>query len=391
MRNLFKRFLRNRRGSVLAVAAVFLPATLGVMALAIDLSMMFQAHVQAQRAADSAALAGASAYLETNFSATTAENRAREYAGRNDIRGTLIEPDSEVVVQLRVAQRQVYVHVHRDDIPTWFARFLGISSGNVSADAVAEASDAGVVDCLRPLAIPGYWDDFDNDTNGNNAWDYDESWEWDPVGGDVFDQETTDWGTDYRDITAPPYDGDAGRRLIMKPPNGNSGPAPGWFYPIRIGDNEGANDFSNSFTTCEEGEHAVGDSVDQENGAMVGPTRDGILAVIDLDPGAVYNESTNSIDNSNHGDDWRRSPRMLLLAIFDPNQIPELGGNGEVIPTGFAYFFVEGFWLADGTVCTDRQAWCSHQPVVGRFMYYAQGIGGGPNTSTLIRQIRLVE
>ncbi len=52
------------RGGVLMVVAISLAVILSMGALAVDLSALFKMHGEAQRAADAAALAGASAYLD---------------------------------------------------------------------------------------------------------------------------------------------------------------------------------------------------------------------------------------------------------------------------------------------------------------------------------------
>ena len=390
MRKKARRLLRSRSGSVLAFTAVFLPATLGTMALAIDLGMLRQAHLQAQRAADFAALAGASAYLDivpaTN-AVNEAQSRAYEYAIVNDIKGVTID-SAEVTLQIRPDEFQVYVHIRRENIPTLFARFLGTWLDAVSADATAEATAAGGVQCLRPLALPDYWHDADNDLNNNRIWDADETWGWNPGAGDFYNEApgtipdpATGFGSDYRNTYGDiPVTNDQGRLLILKQPNGNrTVGTPGWFYPIRIDENQGAQEYRDSFTTCVPGTHAVGDSIREENGAMVGPTEHAVMDVLALDPTGHYTDA-----------DWQDSPRALLLALFDPHQIPDLGGNGSVVPTNFAYFWLEGFWNDDGTICIESR--CRTQPVVGRFMQYAQGVGTpSPQTGQLVRTLRLVQ
>lgn len=400
MSALLHRFVRARRGSVLAIVAVFLPATLGVMALAIDLGMLRMARVEAQRAADAGALAGASEFLDQSPTVAGAEARAREFAAGNDIRGTLIDPDAEVTVQVDPAQRRVYVHVRREGIPTWFARFLGFDTGNVAADATAEASQAGGVTCLRPLAIPDYWHDADNDANNNLIWDYEETWVYDEGAGDFYvppgsgAPNETGFGTPYRNTYSAPVVNDHGAQLIMKQPQGNPATVPpGWFYPIRIGGNTGAQDYRESFTQCRPGQQNVGQPIPPENGAMVGPTIDGILDAIALDPDSWWNEEFNRIEGSAY-DDYRTNPRVLLLALFDPRDIASMGGSTPVVPTNFAYFYLEGFRRQDGTVCDTPR--CADQgnykgPVVGRFLFFAQGIGGGGQTGTLVRQLRLID
>jgi hypothetical protein len=185
---------------------------------------------------------------------------------------------------------------------------------------------------------------------------------------------------------------DRGRRVILKQPQGNAGQVPGWFYPLRLDGNSGADDYADSFTECEEHPYSIGDTIPPENGAMVGKTIDGVLDAIATDPAAQYDPGTGTIINSAEAD-WRDSGRMLLLAIFDPRQLPGMGGSTPIIPNNFGYFFIEGFMRQDGTICqTDK---CADQgnykgPVVGRFMYYAEGFGGD-TTGSLVRQLRLVD
>ncbi len=58
-------FRRNRRGVSLVIFAISSVAIIGMAALAIDLGMLLRTRAEAQRAADAAALAGASAFTET--------------------------------------------------------------------------------------------------------------------------------------------------------------------------------------------------------------------------------------------------------------------------------------------------------------------------------------
>ena len=59
-----RRTARSRRGAVLALAAVTVAALAAMSALAIDVGMLINARSEAQRAADAAALAGASAFRD---------------------------------------------------------------------------------------------------------------------------------------------------------------------------------------------------------------------------------------------------------------------------------------------------------------------------------------
>ena len=55
---------RDERGSVTVMVALTVMALMGVLALGVDLGALFNARSEAQRAADAAALAGASAFLD---------------------------------------------------------------------------------------------------------------------------------------------------------------------------------------------------------------------------------------------------------------------------------------------------------------------------------------
>ena len=56
------KHVRNKRGGVLVLYTVAMVAMMGMAALAIDLGMLRKSRAEAQRAADAAALAGASAF-----------------------------------------------------------------------------------------------------------------------------------------------------------------------------------------------------------------------------------------------------------------------------------------------------------------------------------------
>ena len=54
----------RKRGAMLVLVAVSLGMLIGFAALAVDFGMLYDARSETQRAADAAALAGASAYLD---------------------------------------------------------------------------------------------------------------------------------------------------------------------------------------------------------------------------------------------------------------------------------------------------------------------------------------
>ena len=89
------------RGATLVLTAVLLIGLMAVPALVIDLGSLFTARAEAQRAADAAALAGASAWLDhaPGEAAPIAMLRAQEYATANHVRNALLTED-EVSVEV---------------------------------------------------------------------------------------------------------------------------------------------------------------------------------------------------------------------------------------------------------------------------------------------------
>ena len=162
---------------------------LGFAALSVDMAMAFASRAEAQRTADSAALAGGSAFMEmdANLAETTVRARAYQYALRHTIRGVAVD-SSEVTVQVIPDSMKVRVGINRQGLATWFARILGIDDIDVGAIAAAEAAQAGAARCLKPFAVPDIWIEplaasGGDDTNDNRLWENGEQWKWgDDVG-----------------------------------------------------------------------------------------------------------------------------------------------------------------------------------------------------------------
>jgi hypothetical protein len=381
---------------------------LAALALAIDLGMLFTARAEAQRAADAAALAAASAFQEFDPALAVAPARARafEYAEKNHIRGALITAP-EVTVQVETDKRLVRVWVRRDSLPTWFARLVGVPFAPVGAMA-AQASEGGSAKCLKPFALPDIWYDADNDANGNRLWDQGEGWSFDQSQGDRYlpytgpdgSPDETGYGSAWRDSYDPSgVKGDYGREIQLKytDPNSDFVLAPSMFLPWRLptdsdqpectfgggsGDT-GAAVYRRNICSCNASSVQLGTPYDIEPGNMLGPTAQGVKELIDEDPGARWSPSANSgqgaVENSAWGDNWLSSPRVVRVAMFDPTQVIT-SGMQSITFNNFGLFFIE-------------QQLSSKDPVVGRFLYYVDGDGQGPGPTkgSLVLVLRLVE
>ncbi|NNF13726.1 MAG: hypothetical protein HKN72_10895 [Gemmatimonadetes bacterium] len=392
----------RERGGTLVLMAVVSVAMLGLAALAVDVGMGFTAKGEAQRIADAAALAGASAFLEYEGAdgVAPAEERAYDFALRNVIRNVDVD-SSELTIQVVPDESLVRVWVQRESIGTWFARLIGVDEMNILASAAAQATQAGAARCLKPFAVPDLWHDADDDTDGDRVWDEGEEWElgshpddrYIPYTGPDGAADATGYGSEWR---GPDQDFGAQINLKMPDPQSEYVPAPGIFLPWRIpydddqepcdqggggGQDSGGAVYRRNICSCNNSPVELGAEYQIEPGNMIGPTNQGVDELIEDDPNAYWDPTMDGgrggIRDSDFGDGLS-SPRVIKLALFDPSEI-EGSGMQTIRFNNFALMFIE------------EQAG-RHDPVVARFMYFVSGEEStGPTTGSLVRYLRLVE
>ena len=137
---MFRRF----KGQAALLFVIALPALLGGVALCTDVAVLYFNWAQLQKAADSAALAGAN-FLPDDT--TDAVNTATSYATSNgiqnsEITGTTISSDS---LSLTVSLSRT--------VPYYFARVLGLTTGTVNASGTATLRNVPLARGLIPIGI----------------------------------------------------------------------------------------------------------------------------------------------------------------------------------------------------------------------------------------------
>ncbi|HYQ96489.1 MAG TPA: pilus assembly protein TadG-related protein [Candidatus Eisenbacteria bacterium] len=158
---------RDERGVAIMYVAMFLLSSIWLVSLAIDMGKLTVTKNELQRAADAAALAGASCVNPENGDLVqdSARVRAVYFASQN----TALQTTSEAVVidpQADISFPNVHkvrVTVHREEatgnaMTTIFARSLGITSLNLRAVSTAEAVPVEPCDktsSLAPVQIEG--------------------------------------------------------------------------------------------------------------------------------------------------------------------------------------------------------------------------------------------
>jgi len=404
--NVWTRMVRNERGGVAVLVAVSVAALLGFAALAIDLSMLFKARTDAQRAADAAALAGASAFLDFDqlTASGPARQRATEYGLRNHFLNGPIDK-SEIYIKVIPDSFKVGVYVYRDSVETWFARIFGVRYVPIGAFAAAAAVDAGAAKCLKPWAVPDIWQDANGDLNGNRWWDPGENWTFGDDPGDHYEKFTgpngmtteTGYGSEWRDGYTPPILGDYGRQLVIKSPDPNSEwvPSPGIFLPWRLptdpdqepcdkgggGGSAGGAVYRRNICSCNGNPIQLGQPYEVEPGNMIGPTFQGVSELISEDPDARWVADPGGgghIEDSRFGANGMDSPRVIKVGLIDPMQI-QGSGMQTIEFNNFALLFLE----SQPT---------NQDPVTARFLYYASGEGSpGSTTGSLVKVLQLVK
>ncbi|HWK08951.1 MAG TPA: hypothetical protein VNR64_02790, partial [Vicinamibacterales bacterium] len=90
---------------------------------------------------------------------------------------------------------------------------------------------------------------------------------------------------------------------------------PTFYFSLAMTNDTGGDDYRWNIGNCNTTVYKPGDLLTQEPGNMEGPTVQGIQELIDRDPGAQWDTSTNTVVNSAFGS---HSPRVFPIPLYDP-------------------------------------------------------------------------
>ncbi len=372
----------GERGATIVLVTVAITALLSVVALAVDVGMLLNARTEAQRAADSAALAGAGSIINYADSDTAgqATTQAIRFGELHDVAGEPVdlEPDDVVVDE---AQGIVRVTVHRDSVrggpvSTWFARVFGRNLVDVSAVAAAQIGPTGSANCTKPFTIP----DLYQDVNGNNEWD---------EGIDYYSPDSTGYGSPFRNAGHTGDNGenrtnDFGWQIQVKGGGPNDegccpGTGPSWYYLWAFGGPGGANVRDNIRNRCDnDNVISTGEDYDVEPGNLHGPVKQGINDLIAMDPDAEWSDACDCVVNSVHPD-WRQSEQIGIIPVFHPGRVFE-PGRKPIEFSSFIAFFFEGV-----------QGGGNKQKVFARVLFASGVAGGGGTPVSSLMYVYLIE
>jgi len=331
----------EKKGFVIITVALLLVILLAFSSLAIDVGMFYAARPAAQHSADSAALAGAYTFVFAGMAPqpSTAQSHALNAALNSKIMASSILA-GDVTIQVDVPNQRVTVDIAHTERAYLFS-VLGISSGSIRVQAVAEAAlNAVGTGCAKPWFIPNTMLSSAGLCGTGSACATNQVMIL-PNGG----------GVNHAFV-----DQYLGQPWTIKPGNPQASLAPGQFYAIRLGDSTGGSDYRTNIATCASQIVTCQNTYGVEPGNMIGPTMQGVLDLIG-NPPDTWNGFVNGVPTFNPGSGGPAtvSSRSVVVApIWDicsmgaycdshgNFRLPDTGATLQIPVVGFALMFIQG-------------------------------------------------
>jgi Flp pilus assembly protein TadG len=333
----------SERGAILIHVGIAIIALVGITAFVADYGVLWLGRRQAQNAADAGALAGTVALAFDSYSDRTNAGPAHQSGLNAAMANTIVGTAGSVRVDQAIDATTfattppptcvsapgscVQVDVYRDGsndsipLPTYFSKIWGQTSQGIRATATGQVRSANATKCVKP------W-----------------------MAEDLSDTSTYTMA-------------DIGTLMILRDRVG-----PGQYQQADFNASGGSCPcgggccYSWSITHCVGGPSSGGfkysDDIENKSGRTNG--KNDADEVYAQDPGATWNSSTNSIQNScastgtcgctnnvaapcANGLNGRVSPRLLAVAVFKPSDLAAIGPGGGTAPINN----VVGFFLLE--------------------------------------------
>jgi len=342
----------SERGAILLHVAIAMVVLIGYLTFVVDYGVFWVGRRQAQNSADAGALAGAiaMAFDANGWTDRTPTGPARTAAQQMALANWTWGQAPSVIMATDVyftglpadmcpADANgntpcIRVDVYRNQargnpLPAIFGAAVGLASQGVRATATARVAIADASECLKPWAIPDKWqDDHDVTPQIDTIWTADDTFEtgvqqgssWVPLAPpDVYIPPSPSGpGTGFT-VAA-----DLGTQVILKAGGPQTSLSPGVFFPVRLpiygGTSTGGDDYRANISGCNGLPVGIGDTLESENGNMIGPTAQGIADLIALDPSASWDPVADAVVNSCAQASppcAASSPRIVAIPVFD--------------------------------------------------------------------------
>jgi hypothetical protein len=355
-----RRILSSERGAVFVQVGIAVFVLFSFMAFVLDYGIMWTSRRQAQNAADAGALAGAFGRGYDDFDDPPLSGGAAAQAARLVANANLVwqQPGQAVVsfaCPAGTTGRCVRVDVYRNGqfgstpLPTVFGPLLSVTSQGVRATATALSGNGNALDCLRPLAIPDEWVENRTPSDEFNRW------------------SATGTLLSPADAYIPPSATQAvsynlshfGERIFFGYDQAPTGPItagefssdPALMLSLTL---PGTNTYEQNITGCNGQPVALHDQLPVVT-PVAGTTRTALEALIAQDAGADWDYIDNEVENSCAPACAPVSPRLIAIALYDPDRYqleratgwPGCGGAPCIRVSNIIGFFIHR-WDASG-------------------------------------------
>ena len=390
-----RKFGSDESGFSLVFVGLGFMGFLAASMLAIDVGMLMTARSQAQNAADAGALSGATSLAFDSWDDRSATGPAVVHAiaaaQANKVIGvspSVIPTDVVFLNDPSGEANRVQVTVYRNaargnPVSTLIAKYFGIATANISAVAVAEASPANAMTCVKPFTIPDRWIEKNPTTiPWTSSMDFER---YDKKGAlltpaDVYEPAyLPDLKTPNPNYSGYNNEASRGEKLVLRASNGSKIMS-SFYFSLAMTDDTGGDDYEWNIANCNRSIYHWNDPLIQEPGAKEGPTVHGILELIARDPGAVWDDATKTVKNSSFGD--RQSPRIFPIPLYDPDYYDfghQTGRVASLRTANWIGFFVE--YVGNGSEIHGRII-----PIGGiRDKTFDKGVGPFPKAIRLVQ------
>jgi hypothetical protein len=356
----------RERGSTLFIAAASLLAIISMAGLAIDLVALYVGKSEAQRAADAAALAGASAFVSTGCASggidclsssveTLATQKATATGAQNLVGGqTPSVPTGSITFSrgdgATPTRNPLITVVASATLPTFFMKIWGVTSNTVSATATAEAfnpagSTSGptyCASCLKPFLVPNCDPNHlvaKSDLNANTTCP--------TVGGGT---------NNYQSYFINPNNNGQlvnSGSVIGEQWTLHTSAAPSQYYDIATGGSQSGSVYRSVISGCSTVVITCGQTLQTLNGNKVGPTEQGVQSLIHAN-GSGLGQGQDTINTSTSpftmtagssnpyvkgGTSITQSDSLVTVPVYDGSALSP--GGSTVTVVGYMQLFIQ--------------------------------------------------
>jgi len=313
---------RLSKGQIAVVMMLVMPVLLGVIGLGADMAVLYYNWVTLQKAADAAALAGASQLTgdPTTTTNSTVVSTGTQYAQYNGI----THSSDSILVSPANDDKSVSVYLSRQ-VPYYFLQLVGLKSGKVAAKATAGVLPTNGVCGAAPFGLPCRQNCNGNGCYGQNAL----AGQGDATCGGAYAFNKTNLS--------------AGTQIQLKSDWSITG-VPGNWDPLAIG-GSGASTYRSNIGNGEAQVLTAGQTLPTETGNIVGPTSQGFA-----DRGLTLPNSTvATVPESPYTTLSATDPHVMVVPLVD---FTAAGKNGKTnVPVlDFVTLYVTGLLGNNNTI-----------------------------------------